>query len=310
MDDYPRTLMEVERRFASEEACRAYLTRLRWPEGVRGLRCHSPSVWATARGLSHGPVCGFQRSVLAGTIFQETKAERRLWCRAMGDVTKQPSGVRARGLQRPLGWGSDQTAWTGWQQLRPARGRPGRARLTEAVEVEELDVGGVEPGRRGGRQRRHPKALVAVAAEVRDRGIGRLRLQRRPDASGPSLGSFVREAVAPGAGVMPEGWTASPGVARAGSTPRPGVVSGSGQPASTLLPRVPRVAALLTRWLWGMHQGAVSHEHLDGDLDECTFRFNRRTSRWRGTRFYRLVQQAVQGPPAQQRPTRKAAVPA
>ena len=37
MDDYPRTLMEFERRFATEKACRAYLIQLRWPEGVR---CH------------------------------------------------------------------------------------------------------------------------------------------------------------------------------------------------------------------------------------------------------------------------------
>ncbi len=31
----------------------------------------------------------------------------------------------------------------------------------------------------------------------------------------------------------------------------------------------------------GTHQGAVSHEHLDYYLDEFTFRFNRRTSRYR-----------------------------
>ena len=32
-------------------------------------------------------------------------------------------------------------------------------------------------------------------------------------------------------------------------------------------------------------------------LDECTFRFNRRTSRSRGMLFYRLMQQAVMTPP-------------
>ena len=34
--------------------------------------------------------------------------------------------------------------------------------------------------------------------------------------------------------------------------------------------------------------------HLDYYLDEFTFRFNRRTSRFRGKLFYRLVQQAVE----------------
>jgi len=31
MEDYPRTLMELERRFSSEDACREYLEALRWP---------------------------------------------------------------------------------------------------------------------------------------------------------------------------------------------------------------------------------------------------------------------------------------
>jgi hypothetical protein len=45
------------------------------------------------------------------------------------------------------------------------------------------------------------------------------------------------------------------------------------------------------------HQGAVSREHLDYNLDEFTFRFNRRTSRSPGKLFYRLIQQARQAEP-------------
>jgi hypothetical protein len=37
----------------------------------------------------------------------------------------------------------------------------------------------------------------------------------------------------------------------------------------------------------------VSIEHLDGYLDEFTFRFNRRKSRSRRKLFFRLVEQAV-----------------
>ena len=59
-----------------------------------------------------------------------------------------------------------------------------------------------------------------------------------------------------------------------------------------------RVAALLKRWLLGTHQGAVRPDHLDYYLDEFTFRFNRRTSASRGKLFSRLVEQAVEVPPA------------
>ena len=57
--------------------------------------------------------------------------------------------------------------------------------------------------------------------------------------------------------------------------------------------RVHRVVSLLKRWLLGTHQGAVTQAHLDYYRDEFTFRFNRRRSRHRGKRFFRLVQQAV-----------------
>lgn len=305
MDDYPRTLMEFERQFASVEACRAYLVQVRWPKGVCCLRCQHADVWPTSRGLYHCARCGFQTSVLAGTIFQDTKQDLQLWFRAIWYVTNQKSGVSALGLQRALGLGSYQTAWSWLQKLRTAMVRPGREPLTEEVEVDESYVGGVEKGK-GKRHLGENKALVAIAAEVRGRGIGRIRLHRLPDASGESLVSFVRKTVAPGAVVITDGWTAYPGLARHGYTHRPRVVRRSGQTASTLLPRVHRVAALLKRWLLGIHQGAVSREHLDAYLDEFTFRFNRRTSRWRGKLFYRLVQQAVQVPPVRPSTTRRA----
>jgi hypothetical protein len=40
MDDYPRNINELETRFSTEEACRVYLFRLRWPEGFRCPREH------------------------------------------------------------------------------------------------------------------------------------------------------------------------------------------------------------------------------------------------------------------------------
>lgn len=54
------------------------------------------------------------------------------------------------------------------------------------------------------------------------------------------------------------------------------------------------IASLLKRWLAGTHQGAISHKNLPYYLDEFTFRFNRRTSNFRGKLFYRLIQQAVE----------------
>ena len=289
MDEYPRTLMEFERRFATEEACRAYLVQLRWPEGVRCHRCHAPSVWATARGLYHCTFCGFQTSVLTGTIFQDTKADLRLWFRAMWYVTNQKSGVSALGLQRTLGLGSYRTAWTWLHKLRAAMVRPGRDRLTGAVEVDETYWGGPKPGKHG--RGAAGKALIVVAAEVDGRHIGRIRLRRVRDTSAQSLERAVQEAVAPGSVVRTDGLRSYSCLSDRGYVHE--VVRKEAAVGDNLLPRVNRVVALLKRWLLGIHQGRVSVVHLEAYLDEFTFRFNRRTSRWRGKLFYRLAQQAV-----------------
>lgn len=304
VDEYPRTLMEFERRFATEEACRAYLVQLRWPEGVRCFRCHSPSVWATARGLYHCTFCAFQTSVLAGTIFQDTKADLRLWFRAMWYITNQKSGVSALGLQRALGLGCYQTAWTWLQKLRTAIVRPGRDRLAGTVEADEAYLGGPKPGRPG--RGAAGKVLVSVIVQIDGRGIGRIRLRRIPDASARSLERAVRAAVAPDSVVRTDGWRGYSQLSALGYYHE--TVHEEVEVGQHLLPRVNRVVALFKRWLLGVHQGAVTPAYLNAYLDEFTFRFNRRTSRWRGKLFYRLVQQAVQVPSRPPRTARNTVV--
>ena len=290
MEDYPRTLAEFEERFDTEEACRTYLNQLRWPSGFRCPRCASMGRWATKRGLVMCSQCGHQASVTAGTIFHRSHLPLRVW------FTNQKHGVSALGLQRLLGLGSYETAWTCLQKLRRAMVRPGRDRLTRQVEMDETYVGGVEPG--GGRRHLGNKALVVIAAQVEGEGIGRIRMRRIPDASSRSLLSFIKEAVEPGSTVITDGWEGYEGLKVPGYKHKARVISGSGKTASALLPRVHRVASLLKRWLLGTHQGGVSRDHLDYYLDEFTFRFNRRTSRHRGKLFYRLVEQAVAVQPA------------
>ena len=292
VEDYPKTLLEFEDRFRTEEDCRAYLVQLRWPTGFCCPRCRHDQAWATGRGVLKCRACRMQTSVITGTIFQDSHLPLRVWFRVIWWITNQKSGLSALGLQRAVGLGSYETAWTCLHKVRWAMVRPSREPLSGEVEVDEIYVGGVEPGK-GKRHLGQTKTLVAAAAEVRGRGIGRIRLRRIAEASAQSLEAFVQEAVAPGSVIITDGWSAYPGLERLGYVHRPRVVRTSGQAASTLLPRVHRVAALLKRWLLGIHQGRVSRAHLDNYLDEFTFRFNRRLSRHRGKLFYRLLQQAV-----------------
>lgn len=291
MEDYPRTLAELEGRFATDAACREYLVRLRWPEGFSCPACGSQKAWATDRGLLMCAACGHQTSATAGTIFQDTRTPLPQWFRAMWWVVSQKTGASALGLQRVLGLGSYRTAWTWLHKFRRAMVRPGREQLAGPVEVDETFVGGVEV--RGGRRHVGKKALVVIAAEVRGRATGRIRMRRVADSSAGSLLPFIDEAVTRGATVITDGLQSYRGLLDLGYRHDRRILLGSGEAPDAVLPRVHRLASLLKRWLLGTHQGAISREHLDYYLDEFTFRFNRRTSRHRGKLFFRLVEQAV-----------------
>ena len=289
--DYPRTLGEFDCFFPSETACLEYLGRVRWPRGFRCPACGGRATWPTTRGQRRCVACQRQTSVTAGTIFEGTRKPLRLWFQAMWFVTSQKLGGSALGLQRVLGLGSYQTAWTWLHKMRRAMVRPGRDHLTGCVEVDETYLGGPEEGVSG--RETVKKSIVAIAAEERGEGMGRIRLRRLPDVSSASLGSFVEDVVLPGAEIHTDGWAGYAGLAEKGYGHRVTNIRRSEMLAHELLPRVHRVAALLKRWILGTHQGSVSDKHLDYYLDEFTFRFNRRAANARGLLFHRLVQQAV-----------------
>jgi transposase-like protein len=88
--------------------------------------------------------------------------------------------------------------------LRSVCVRPGRDRLKGTVEVDENYVGGEEPGLRGGRQKGE-KALVVITVEQRERGLGRTRMQRIPDAAADTLCGLLSDSVEPGSTVVTDG---------------------------------------------------------------------------------------------------------
>src|SRR3954453_18538463 len=272
--DFPRTLAEFQGRFASEADCRRYLVACRWPDGFRCPRCGEPDAYELAgRELLQCRACRHQTSVTAGTVLHRTHVPLPLWFAAAYLGTPPTPGFSAVQLQRQLGLGRYETAWTMLHKLRRAMVRPERGRLSGGVEVDEAYVGGVEEGRRGGRQRDGAKPVVVGAVEVRGRGSGRVRLAVVEDLSAASLVPFVEASGAPGSVVLPDGWQGYAPL-RKGYDHRPSTV-GDPKNASKLFPHVHRTFSNLKTWLQGTHHG-VSAKHLPSYVDEFVFRFNRR----------------------------------
>ena len=253
--------------------------------------------YRSSRGRLMCKDCGHQCTVTAGTIFEKTRTPLRVWLAAAWYLTSQKQGVNALGLQRVLGLGSYQTAWTMLHRFRRAMVRPGRERLHGEVEVDETYLAITDrqsPLSATGRKNNTAKTLIVIAVEMlQPKGFGRIRLRCISDDSADSVIPFVQEVIKPGTKVRTDGSAAYRTLPDLGYDHQRTVMLGATIPAHVSMPGVHRVAALIKRWILGTHHGSVQPEHLDAYLDEFAFRFNRRTSSSRGMLFYRLLQQSV-----------------
>jgi transposase-like protein len=296
--DLPDDLPSFVERFGTDAQCREHLFQARWPEGFRCAACGHAQAWALrSRLIYECAACGRQHSLLAGTIFEQTKTGLARWFLAIYLVTSSKGGISAMELKRQMGFGSYQTAWTWLHKIRRAMVRPDRAPLAARVEADETYVGGPRPGRSG--RGAAGKARVAGAVEsgrgkARGRRLGRLRLAVVPDVSARSLEGFLATAVAKPATVATDGWSGYGRLAAAGYGHEPVNLAASWGDASLRLPAIHLVFGLAKRWLLGTHHGAVGTKHLPAYLDEFVFRFNRRTARSISHRFARLLEHAVQ----------------
>jgi len=172
---------------------------------------------------------------------------------------------------------------------------PDRDKLHGTVEVDETYIGAPDTGGKRGRGAGN-KALVAIAVEINDQKIGRIRMSVIDDASSKSLHPFIESSVEIGSTIVSDGWNGYCGLSEKGFAQA--IQKPKANDNDSLLPHVHTVISLLKRWLLGTLQGSCSKDHLSYYLDEYCFRFNRRKSKSRGMLFYRLLQNAVRLQPS------------
>lgn len=289
MEDYPVTTNEFEERFSTEHECRNYLFQLRWPDGFQCPRCNNDHAWLNKRLFYQCTKCNYQVSVIAGTIFQGTHKPLKIWFKTIWWLTGQKNGASALGLVRMLQLGSYPTAWAMLHKLRRAMVTPGRNLLSGIIEADEAYIGGDKPGKRG--RGAEGKSIVFIGVEINESRIGRIRFQRIPDVSAPSLEDAVLKNISCGSTIQTDGWKGYMHLGNIGYIHE--IVRTDEDSVDRLLPSCHSVISLLKRWLLGTHHGGVSQKHLDYYLDEFAFRFNRRKSKHRGKLFMRLLENAV-----------------
>jgi transposase-like protein len=245
MKEFPMTFDEFTTQFATEEQCREYLYKLRFPDGFVCPKCSHGKHWTKGDTLFECASCGRQTSVIAGTIFQGTRKPLKWWFTAIWWVTTQKNGASAMGLQRVPGLKSYTTAWTWLHKIRKAMVNPNRSKLSGNVEVDEVYIGGEEHGGKRGRGTEN-KSIVVIGVEILpDKNqIGRVRMKVVPDCSKESLQGFIKENVEDGSTIITDGWSSYASIAKNGYRhiiPKKFEVADE----NNLLPNVNRVTSLL-----------------------------------------------------------------
>jgi len=287
--DFPKTATEFEARFATEEDCRAYLIQARWGGEPTCARCESRRVWTIREGTTFECAdCGHQTSLTSGTVLEKTRKPLKMWFRAIFEISTRRTGISGKDLQRIMGFGSYETAWTWLHKLRSAMVRSDSEPMGPFVQADEALVGG-----KGGPH----KEMVLVAAEAN----GRVRLAHVENNDTGTCGRFVSGQIAADAHVVTDGHAGYNAKSLGERSHAAVVQSKAERRENDAVQACHWTTSLLKRWLMGTHAGAVSNKHLQAYLDEFAFRHNRRKTIGVGRIAARVIESLVARPPISMR---------
>jgi hypothetical protein len=283
--DFPKTATEFEARFQSEEDCRAYWIEARWGGKPACACCGSRRLWTIRNGTTFECAeCRHQTSLTSGTVLEKTRKPLKMWFRAIFEISTRKTGISAKDLQRIMGFGSYETAWTWLHKLRSALARSESEPMGPFVQVDETLV--------GGRGSPH-KELVLVAAEAN----GRVRLAHAESNDEGSCQRFADGEIAADAHVVTDGHAGYNEKSLGARVHEPVVQTKVERREGDALQACHWTTSLLKRWLLGTHAGAVSRKHMQAYLDEFAFRHNRRKTDGVARIAARVIESLVTKPP-------------
>lgn len=264
-------LISLIERFRDEDACREYLERLRWPDGVTCPRCESGSISRIeTRDQFDCNSCRYRFSVTAGTIFHDSHLPLWKWFVAIYLICESKKGISANQLKRTLGV-SYKTAWYLCHRIREAVTTDQGSLLKGIIEIDETYVGGKTEGK--GRGYVGNKAVVVGAVQ---RG-GEIRLKVVKGRDQKSLRAFIRTHTDDATDVFyTDEWVGYDGIEDENTAhERVNHSLGEWVCGTIHTNNVENVWSLLKRSIIGSYH-KVSVKHLDRYLDELEWRFNNR----------------------------------
>jgi transposase-like protein len=275
-------LIDVTRKFSTEDNCLDYIEKMRWPDGQIGcVHCGVVNVSKITREsgknkrtriyqcLEEG--CRKQFSATSGTIFNDTHLPLTKWFMAIAMICEAKKGISAKQVERHLGV-NYRTAWHLCHRIREAM-KEGTL-LSGAVEADETYMSRRKP--RKGRPYVQKETKDVVLGMV-ERG-GKLRLIPVKDAKMESIGPELSKHISPDVETIYTDAAATYAIYLSKNfTGKHRTINHieSYAQGSTHTQTIESAFSLLKRGVYGTFH-KVSIKHLGRYCDEFSYRFNRR----------------------------------
>lgn len=236
------SMFEFLERYGTEQQCEDAVFEMRWPEGFVCPRCASKESTGFRRGRQPYQQCcgcGYQCSLIVGTMFEATKLPLTRWFMALQLITQAKNGIAALELMRQLQV-SYPTAWLVKHKIMEAmRVSEADRQLSGRVEIDDAYLGGQRSGGKTGRGSENKVPFVVAVQTTASGLIDRVCMAQLPFRRS-AIEDFVQAHTARPLTVVSDGLDCFEAASTAGVHDR--VVTGGGKAAA----QHPKFAAVNT----------------------------------------------------------------
>jgi transposase len=293
------TFYEFDGDFPDDAACMEWLVGYLYPDGIYCPNCECVTKHHRVRNRTcyECQYCGHQEYPLVGTIFENSSTSLRLWFHAIFLMSQTRCGISAKQLERELGV-TYKTAWRMANKIRSLLQEDDDEPLSGIVEADETYMGGKRRGDKRGRpsEDSHKTPVFGMAQRKGEESKGLIVATAVRNTKRATVMPHVKKKVLPESMVYTDEYMVYDSLGKEGyKHDRVNHAEEIYVAGDVHTNTIEGFWSLLKRGIGGVYH-SVSAKHLQGYLDEYSFRYNHRDDP--GGMFSAFLRRAEKDAPA------------